>query len=100
MLRLLTAGESHGKGLVAVLEGGSARETAARVAAGACCKAFLAALGMDVLSHVVRIGKVRARDRPPPEPGDRRSIDASPVRSADPETARAMVAEIDRLRKD
>src|SRR5207247_257843 len=83
-----------------VLERASARETAARVAAGACCKAFLAALGMDVLSHVVRIGKVRARDRPPPEPGDRRSIDASPVRSADPETARAMVAEIDRLRKD
>jgi chorismate synthase len=83
-----------------VLERASARETAARVAAGACCKAFLEALGVELLSHVVRIGGVRARDRRPPVPHDRPTIDASPVRCADPDTSAAMVAEIDRLRKD
>ena len=46
-----------------VLERASARETAARVAAGAVCKAFLGELGVEVLSHVVRIGKVKAQRR-------------------------------------
>ncbi|HTG47084.1 MAG TPA: chorismate synthase [Actinomycetota bacterium] len=81
-----------------VLERASARETAARVAAGALCKAFLSALGIEVVSHVVRIGKVRARSGVP-GPADRDAIDASPVRCADPEASRAMVAEIDRIRK-
>src|SRR4051794_39889323 len=39
-----------------VLERASARETAARVAGGALCKAFLRALGVEVRSHVVQIG--------------------------------------------
>jgi len=82
-----------------VLERASARETAARVAAGACCKAFLTGLGITVLSHVVQIGKVRSRRRRPPEPADQEAVDASPVRCADPEAGRAMTAEIDRLRK-
>ena len=82
-----------------VLERASARETAARVAAGAFCKAFLGALGISVLSHVVQIGKVRAGRRRSPEPGDLEAVDASPVRCADLEAARAMTAEIDRLRK-
>jgi chorismate synthase len=82
-----------------VLERASARETAARVAAGAFCKAFLGALGVAVLSHVVQIGKVRARRQRPPEPGDLEAVDASPVRCADPDASRAMTAEIDRLRK-
>lgn len=82
-----------------VLERASARETAARVAAGAFCKAFLGALGVAVLSHVVQIGKVRARRHRPPEPQDQEAVDASPVRCADPEAAAAMTAEIDRLRK-
>ena len=82
-----------------VLERASARETAARVAAGACCKAFLTGLGITVLSHVVQIGKVRSRRRRPPEPADQEAVDASPVRCADPEAGRAMAAEIDRLRK-
>src|SRR5512141_2743767 len=41
-----------------VLERASARETAARVAGGAVCKAFLAAVGVEVRSHVVQIGTV------------------------------------------
>ena len=82
------------------LERASARETAARVAAGACCRAFLEELGMDLLSHVVRIGSVAtpARSRPP-TPADARAIDRSPVRCADPRIADRMVAEIDRLRR-
>jgi chorismate synthase len=82
-----------------VLERASARETAARVAAGAFCKAFLAELGIAVLSHVVQVGKVRSRRRRPPEPDDQEAVDASPVRCADLVAAKAMTAEIDRLRK-
>src|SRR5215207_2456346 len=43
-----------------VLERASARETAARVAGGAIAKAFLRALGAEVVSHVTQIGAVRA----------------------------------------
>ena len=55
-------------------------------------------LGIEVLSHVVRIGKVRAPVRIP-TPADRLAVDRSPVRCADDEASRAMVAEIDRVRK-
>src|SRR3982751_6376598 len=43
-----------------VLERASARETAARVAGGAVCKAFLRALGVEIRSHVVQVGDVYA----------------------------------------
>jgi chorismate synthase len=82
-----------------VLERASARETAARVAVGTFCKAFLAELEIDVLSHVVQIGRVRTRLRRPPVPADLPRIDRSPVRCADPASGGAMVEEIDRLRK-
>jgi chorismate synthase len=81
-----------------VLERASARETAARVAGGAVCKALLEAVGIVVLSHVVRIGTVKA-PRATPTPDDRASIDRSPVRCADEGASAAMVAEIDRHRK-
>jgi chorismate synthase len=83
-----------------VLERASARETAARVAAGTFCKAFLAGLDVRVLSHVVQVGKVKVPARAGvPEPQDLRAIDASPVRCFDPAASDAMVREIDRLRK-
>jgi len=82
-----------------VLERASARETAARVAAGVFCKALLGEVGIDVLSHVVQIGRVKVRRRGLPTPGDLARIDRSPVRCADPETSERMVAEIDRLRR-
>lgn len=83
-----------------VLERASARETAARVAVGACCKAFLDDLGIGVLSHVVQIGSVKVpRRTAAPELADLEAIDASPVRCADEAVANAMVAEIDRLRR-
>lgn len=81
-----------------VLERASARETAARVALGALCKAFLAELGIAVVSHVVRIGSVASRSDALPTPSDLEAIDASPVRCIDGVAAEAMVAEIDRIR--
>src|ERR671936_694065 len=48
-----------------VLERASARETAARTAVGAVCKAFLGELGIRLVSHVVRIGKVSVRVNAP-----------------------------------
>jgi chorismate synthase len=82
-----------------VLERASARETTARVAAGALAKVFLRALGVTVLSHVVRIGSVATPERDDLEPGDFEGVDESPVRCLDPEVAEAMVAEIDAARK-
>jgi chorismate synthase len=83
-----------------ILERASARETAARVAGGALCKAYLAALGVHVRSHVVQIASIHA-----PASGqalrleDFAEVDASPVRCLHADATRAMVAEIDRLRK-
>ena len=53
-----------------VLERASARETAARVAAGTIARAFLReALGVEVVSHVISIGTSKPYDGPPPLPG-------------------------------
>jgi len=83
-----------------ILERASARETAARVAGGALCKAFLQAVGVEVRSHVVQIASVKA---PPREvaltAADFAVVDESPVRCLDAEASRAMVKEIDALRR-
>ncbi len=82
-----------------VLERASARETAARVAAGALAKAFLRELGVEVFSHVTRIGTATAPARKSLGPADFEGVDESPVRSLDAEASQAMVAEIDAARK-
>jgi chorismate synthase len=82
-----------------ILERASARETAARVAGGAVAKAFLAALGVSVFSHVIQITGVTAPRRDDLTPEDFAAVDESPVRCLDDEASRAMVAEINRLRK-
>ena len=82
-----------------VLERASARETAARVAAGALAKAFLRALGVEVRSHVTRIGSVAAPEREALRPEDFEGVDESPVRCLDAAASEAMVAEIDAARK-
>jgi chorismate synthase len=82
-----------------VLERASARETAARVAGGAVCKAFLGALGVSVHSHVIQITGVSAPRRSGLRPEDFEHVDESPVRCLDAEASKQMVAEIDRLRK-
>jgi chorismate synthase len=83
-----------------VLERASARETAARVAAGALAKAFLGALGARVHSHVIQIAGVRAPERDDLGPEDFEGVDESPVRCLDPKASDQMVAEIDRLRRE
>ena len=82
-----------------VLERASARETAARVAAGALAKELLRAFGVSVHSHVVQIGSVTAPERDDLAPEDFAGVDESPVRCLDSDASEAMVAEIDRLRK-
>jgi chorismate synthase len=78
-----------------VLERASARETAARVAAGAVARALLGELGIHVLSHVVRLGGETAPDGLVPEPADLDRIDASPVRCLDEAASARMVAAVD-----
>jgi chorismate synthase len=82
-----------------VLERASARETAARVACGALAKAFLATFDVQVLSHVVQIGSVRADVPEELEPAAFEGVDESPVRCLDPGASDAMVEEINTARK-
>jgi chorismate synthase len=82
-----------------VLERASARETAARVAGGALAKTFLRAVGVEVRSHVLQIGKVSAPEREGLTPADFEGVDESPVRCLDPEASAAMVEEINAMRK-
>src|SRR5215475_2808730 len=82
-----------------VLERASARETAARVAAGSLAKALLSHLGTDVLSHVIQLGPVRAAEDRRPTPADLPSVDESPVRCFDPEAEAAMIAEVEAAAK-
>ncbi len=82
-----------------VLERASARETAARTVAGALARTLLGAAGVQVLAHVVAIGTVAA-EGPAPGPDDGPSLERSPVRCLDRAAGTAMVAEIDRARRE
>jgi chorismate synthase len=82
-----------------VLERASARETAARVAAGALAKLLLVQMGVDVLSHVVSLGGVRASEMRP-KPGDLEQVDESQVRCFDPDAEAAMIEAIKAAAKD
>jgi chorismate synthase len=82
-----------------VLERASARETTARVAAGALAKVLLRYFGVEIRSHVTRIGSVAAPRRDDLRPEDFASVDESPVRCLDEQASRAMVEEIDAARK-
>lgn len=79
-----------------ILERASARETAARVAAGGVAKALLRRYGTELRSHVVRIGDVVAEPRPDLRLADFDGVDDSPARCLDRVTTDAMVAEIKR----
>lgn len=83
-----------------VLERASARETAARVAAGALAKALLGTIGVDIVSHVVRIGSAASPLGVRPQPGELDAVDQSEVRCFDPVAAAAMIAEIKAAAKD
>jgi chorismate synthase len=96
----LVGAQKYGHGDVRnVLERASARETAARVAAGSIARGFLTALGVSVHSHVLQIASVTAPERENLDPQDFAEVDADPVRCLDPAASAAMVEEINRLRK-
>ena len=78
-----------------ILERASARETAARVAAGAVAKALLAELGVAVHSYVARIGAAAIAQEPDPRELDVAAIEVSDVRCPDAAIAREMRAAID-----
>ena len=69
------------------------------MAGGALARAFLRAVGVEIVSHVTQIGSVRAPERGDLAPEHFADVDASPVRCLDPEVSRAMVEEINVLRK-
>ena len=79
-----------------VLERASARETAARVAAGAVCRAFLAALGIEVWSFTAEVGGVAVD--PASCTRSRAEAETSPLRCPDPDAEARMVARIDEAR--
>jgi chorismate synthase len=82
-----------------VLERASARETTARVAAGGLARALLGAAGIEVTSHVVRIGAAALPGSVVPWSA-LGGVEESPVRCVDAAVSRAMVAEIDRVKRD
>lgn len=78
-----------------VLERASARETTARVAAGAVARRLLAELGISIGSHIVMLGGIEART-PADLPDDiNAAADASPLRTLDADAERRMIEEID-----
>ena len=83
-----------------VLERASARETAARVAAGALAKLLLREIGVDVLSHVIQMGSARSTATARPTLKDLARVDESPVRCFDTAAEEAMIAEIEAAAKD
>ncbi len=83
-----------------VLERASARETAARVAAGAVAKAICRAIGIEVRSHVLQIGSVRATPPAWLTIADFERAESSEVRCLDPDAERAMIAEIEAAKSD
>jgi chorismate synthase len=81
-----------------ILERASARETTARVAAGAICKRLLDEFGVRIGSHVVHLGGIDAA-RPDPMPADlNAAADASPLRTLDAAAEARMIAHIDEIK--
>lgn len=83
-----------------ILERASARETAARTVVGYLAKSLLAAIGVEIVSHVVSIGDTAVADAAMPQPADQDAIDASPVRTLDKDAEVAMVAAIEAAKAD
>jgi chorismate synthase len=83
-----------------VLERASARETAARVAAGALAKIFLGTIGVEILSHVVQMGSARNTTAVRPLMSDLLVVDESPVRCFNKDSEAQMIAQIEAAAKD
>ena len=83
-----------------VLERASARETAARVVAGALAKLLLKEIGVDILSHVTQMGSAKSESNARPTIKDLPVVDESPVRAFNKEAELAMITEIEAAAKD
>jgi chorismate synthase len=83
-----------------VLERASARETSARVVAGALAKLLLKQIGVDIVSHVVGLGAATNDSPDRPGPNDTPRIDESPVRCFNKTAEQNMIAEIEAAAKD
>ncbi len=82
-----------------VLERASARETAARVAAGTVARQILGRFGVDIVSHVWVIGGVAlAHDRVVTADEARRIPDEAPLLCVDADVQERMIAAIDAAR--
>lgn len=81
----------NGKDIRNILERSSARETTARVAAGALAKLLISKFDIHILSHVINIGGRKASLKNLPLPEDLKKIDSSPVRCFDNESSSEMV---------
>lgn len=83
-----------------ILERSSARETTARVAVGAVCKLFLAEFGIEIGSHIIQIGTVRATVNSNPDFKQvLEKAETSPVRCANPEAEKKMMQLIDQMKE-
>jgi chorismate synthase len=83
-----------------ILERASARETTARVAAGAICRKFLSELGVTLGSHVAELGGIVA-STPNAWPDDiNAAADQSQLRTLDPEAERQMIELIDKVKRE
>ncbi len=83
-----------------VIERASARETAIRTAVGAVAKCLLSEFEIEILGHVIRIGRQKARRSALNQRNLRQAIHTSPVFCADERTAQAMCKEIDQAKAD
>jgi len=83
-----------------ILERASARETAARVAAGALCRKLLAEFGVHMVGHVVQIGEALADTENIPSNRLRERSMGSDVRCADPEAGKHMREAIKQAKRD
>ena len=83
-----------------VLERASARETAARVAAGALAKVLLKQINVSVLSHVLQLGGARSDNTTRPTLVDLAKVDESPVRCFDSQAEARMISEIESAAKE
>ena len=79
-----------------VLERASARETAARVAAGAVCRKLLREFGIEIFSYVTEIAGISAKTYPLM---NRKLVELSPVRTQDKKAEKAMIAAIEKAKK-
>ncbi len=83
-----------------VLERASARETAARCAAGALAKTLLATIGTQIISHVIQMGPVRSKSSTRPTPADLNAVDGSDVRCFDAAAEVEMIEQIKAAAKE